>query len=107
MTYSTYAEYLELPEFRAVCEKVRRRSSGVCEWCGRRQAVEAHHVAYCRWGEIDTELNLLDVCRPCHCNLHRCKSCGEVKLKAADIKKGSRVCRKCREVSNDSQIPRL
>jgi hypothetical protein len=100
MTYATYAEYLKLPEFRDVCDQVRRRSKGVCEWCGKRPATEPHHVAYCRWGEVDTALNLLHVCHNCHCDLHRCESCGDVRLKAAEIKTGDRVCRKCREVFN-------
>ena len=94
--YASYAEYLRLPEFRAVCKRVRQRSRGLCEWCGIRPAVEPHHVAYCKWGEIDHEFNLLDVCRGCHCDLHRCQSCGGVKLKATEIKSGTRICRLCR-----------
>lgn len=100
MTYSSYSEYLRLPEFRAVVHRVKVRSGGVCEWCGKRRATEPHHVAYCRWGEVDTELNLLFVCNECHCDLHRCRSCGEVALKAADIKSGSRVCRACRSADD-------
>jgi hypothetical protein len=100
MTYSSYVEYLRLPEFRAVVNRVKARSGGVCEWCGKRPAIEPHHVTYCRWGEVDTELNLLFVCSKCHCDLHRCSECCQVTLKAADIKSGSRVCRLCRSGSN-------
>lgn len=100
MMYASYAEYLRLPEFRSVCERVKVRSGGVCEWCGKRPATEPHHVAYCKWGEVDTELNLLHVCHQCHCDLHRCEQCDQVTLKAAEIKTGSRVCRKCRSVTN-------
>lgn len=96
MSYSSYAEYLRLPEFREVCRRARRRSMGVCEWCGVRRATEPHHVAYCRWGEIDHEFNLLDVCHECHCDLHRCVRCHQVRLKAREIKLGERVCRECR-----------
>jgi hypothetical protein len=96
MAYSTYVEYLSLPAFRSVCDRVRQRSSGICEWCGVRPATEPHHVVYCRWGEIDDEFNLLDVCHECHCDLHRCKSCQQVKLKSAEIKAGVNVCKKCR-----------
>lgn len=93
--YVSYAEYLRLPEFRMVCNRVRQRSGGLCEWCGIRKATEPHHVAYCEWGQVDDELNLLDVCHQCHCNLHRCQRCLDVKLKAKDIKLGKRICVEC------------
>lgn len=95
MRYVSYREYLELPDYRAVCDEVRRRSGGICEVCKARAAIEAHHVAYCKWGEVDTPENLLDVCRQCHCDLHRCSRCEEVTLKAVEIKAGSKVCRAC------------
>lgn len=98
--YATYAEYLRLPAFKAVRDRVRIRSRGQCEWCGKRVATEVHHVAYCKWGEIDHEFNLLDVCHPCHCDLHRCSLCGQVSLKAAEIKAGTQVCRACRSKQN-------
>lgn len=95
MMYSTYQEYLQLPEFRAVCSEVRQRSGGVCEWCGARDATEPHHVAYCMWGTVDISFNLLDVCHQCHCDLHRCSECRQVKLKARHIKAGSQMCDDC------------
>lgn len=97
MLYANYAEYLKLPEFRLVCDAVRARSMGRCEWCGLAKATEVHHVAYCKWGQVDTEINLLDVCNPCHCELHTCKQCGDIKLKARHIKAGSQVCDDCKE----------
>jgi len=96
IAYSTYAEYLRLPQFRDVCRRVRMRSGGICEWCGRRKATEPHHVVYCQWGEIDDDFNLLDVCHECHCDLHRCVACGRVSLKSREIKSGSRVCIGCK-----------
>jgi hypothetical protein len=36
------------------------------------------------------------VCHQCHCDLHRCKSCQAVTLKAAEIKAGVNICKKCR-----------
>ena len=100
MTYATYSEYLRLPAFRDVCNRVRQRSGGVCEWCGLSPAVEPHHVVYCRWGEVDDEFNLLDVCHECHCDLHRCESCGQVTLKATEVKTGARNCKACRGRTN-------
>jgi hypothetical protein len=98
--YTSYAEYLRLPAFREVCHRVRQRSRGLCEWCGVGRAVEPHHVAYCRWGQVDDEFNLLDVCHECHCDLHRCESCGAVALKAAEIKAGGRTCKSCRSLTD-------
>jgi hypothetical protein len=97
MSYTSYDEYLSHPEFRAVCNKVFERSGGICEWCGFRRATEPHHVQYCKWGEFDTELNLLHVCHKCHCDLHRCEVCKKVNLKAKHIKSGDRVCDRCRK----------
>ena len=96
--YASYTEYLSLPAFRQVCSRVRNRSQGICEWCGLRKATEPHHVAYCKWGEIDDEFNLLDVCHHCHCKLHTCQSCGRISLKAAEIKAGLQLCKSCRSV---------
>lgn len=98
--YASYTEYLRLPAFRDVCNRVRVRSQGKCEWCGLRKATEPHHVVYCKWGEVDDEFNLLDVCHACHCDLHSCESCGKVALKAAEIKAGVRTCKVCRSLAN-------
>lgn len=100
MTYTTYAEYLETPEFRRVKAIVRRRSGGTCEDCGKRKATEPHHVRYCKWGEFDTADNLVDLCHACHCERHRCNRCGSVALKAAEIKVNEKTCRTCRGVSS-------
>lgn len=95
MLYTSYSEYLKLPEFRAVCQRIRQRSGGICECCKVAKATEPHHVVYCKWGEIDSEHNLLDVCHKCHCKLHTCEQCGQVKLKAKQIKLGKKVCFDC------------
>jgi hypothetical protein len=95
MKYSTYTEYLALPEYRAVCRIVAERSQGLCEFCGD-TADDFHHVKYCKWGEVDTPDNLLHVCRECHENEHTCHGCGGY-LKAEAIKKRSKFCRQCRD----------
>ena len=95
MSYSSYAEYLRLPAFRRVCEQVRNRSKGNCEKCGHRSATEVHHVAYCKWGEVDTKENLMHVCHKCHCDLHRCSVCHKVTLKSGEIKRKLDICKEC------------
>jgi hypothetical protein len=95
--YSTYAEYLRHPRFRAVCKLVRQRSGGKCERCGR-QAIDFHHVRYCRWGDFDTPDNLQHLCRECHEAAHTCLRCGGI-MKSADIKRGGESCGRCRRRS--------
>lgn len=104
MTYSTYDEYLRTPEFRAARANAFWRACGRCEadkyeHDGIRRcenlATEVHHVAYCAWGKYDTAENLLAVCHGCHEDAHRCDCCGEVNLKARDIKAGRTTCFDC------------
>lgn len=93
--YSTYEEYLRTPEFRAVCGQVAIRSGGTCEVCGEAAATEYHHVQYCKWGDYDVAANLLHICHSCHCDSHRCLSCGQIALKARHIKAGRVLCDRC------------
>lgn len=94
-SYRTYQEYLSTPEFCSVRAIVRVRSSGICEECHTKRSVDIHHVAYCKWGEFDTEENLLDLCRQCHEGRHRCTMCNQIRLKANDIKRGVTICVRC------------
>ena len=101
--YANYTEYLKHPKFREVCERVRRRSGGRCEGdivmqhgphrCGR-NAMDFHHVRYCKWGQFDPPENLLHLCRECHEAAHTCQNCGGI-LKAEAIKAGRDICYSC------------
>jgi len=101
--YSTYAEYLQTPEFKAVKAIVMRRSGGRCEntkmpqggpeRCNR-DAVDPHHTDYCKWGDFDPPENLLAVCRECHESLHKCESCG-CWIGAREIKAKRTTCFNC------------
>jgi hypothetical protein len=102
--YSTYEEYLRLPEFRAVCSLVRQRSGGLCEQCKERTAVDPHHVRYCRWGEIDTPENLLDLCHRCHTLAHTCETCGDLAIFAKHIKRNTKVCDRCQILARKKGI---
>lgn len=96
MLYRTYDEYLRLPEFRSVCWSVAERSGGLCETQGcKRKAIDFHHVKYCKWGEVDTEENLLHLCRECHEVAHTCEKCGGW-LKSDAIKMNTKLCKACR-----------
>ncbi len=68
--YSTYAEYLRHPKFRAIRSEVFKRAGGICERCKLRPPTEPHHLKYPPWGEFDVPANLLAVCHQCHCKIH-------------------------------------
>jgi len=95
MSYATYKEYLATDQFRWACGIVDERSGGQCEHCRVGQATEFHHVRYCKWGQYDPPENLEHLCRACHCDKHRCQKCGEVALKAKQIKAEIAICEGC------------
>lgn len=67
--FSTYAEYLRSPHWRAFSASVRKRS---CEraGCGARTKLEVHHVTYVRLGaELPTDVRTL--CKRCHTLIHK------------------------------------
>lgn len=53
------------PIGRETREALRRRSGGLCELCGKKQATDAHHRQN-RRGQNHTLTNLLHLCRTCH-----------------------------------------
>lgn len=70
LSYSTYEEYRDLPEFKAIRAQVFARARGVCERCGQRPPTEAHHITYPAWGTLDVPENMIAVCHECHCEIH-------------------------------------
>jgi three-Cys-motif partner protein len=68
--YSSYAEYLRHPQFKAIRALVFRRAAGACERCLQRPPTEPHHLRYPPWGMIDVPENLIAVCHECHCEIH-------------------------------------
>jgi hypothetical protein len=95
MSYSNYSEYLRHPRFLESVSVARKRAGKKCEHCGLESKTEPHHVAYCRWGDFDPPENLAMLCRSCHELAHTCEHCGEIKLKAAHIKRGVKICDQC------------
>jgi hypothetical protein len=104
MSYSTYAQYLAHPRFRAAVAEALRRASGRCEQCQESRQTEPHHVRYCAWGQFDPPENLLMLCRSCHEDAHRCVVCGLVRLKAKQIKQNKTTCERCEPVDTQSRI---
>ena len=68
-TYSTYAEYLRHPVFRAARSIAMQRAAGRCR-CGA-PATEVHHArGYPPWGMFDAPSKLTPICHDCHCKEH-------------------------------------
>ena len=61
---------LELEAYRELCREVLERDGWRCQWCGRREALQVHHVQpRGRLGD-DTEENLITLCVGCHQSCH-------------------------------------
>jgi hypothetical protein len=69
----------------------------MCEQCHASSGIDFHHVRYCKWGEFDPPDNILLLCRDCHETAHTCDSCGNVNLKAFEIKRNVSICVECRK----------
>ena len=64
-----YDEYMQTPEWARKRDLVLRRAHGICEGCGWRRAVQAHHTTYAHvFDEFLWELRA--VCRACHDRYH-------------------------------------
>jgi hypothetical protein len=67
--WERYEAYLQTPEWREKRARVLERAGGVCEGCGERRPVHAHHLTYERVGD-EMLFDLAAVCRDCHEKLH-------------------------------------
>ncbi len=67
----TYHEHVTLmsPKWRALRELVFARAGGICEGCGKRRAVQVHHLTYDHLGD-EFLWELRAVCRECHERVH-------------------------------------
>lgn len=67
--WDDYNKYLASPQWAAKRELVLKRANFVCEGCGERPAVAAHHLTYKnKFREFLFEL--VAVCQDCHHRLH-------------------------------------
>lgn len=67
--WERYDAVMASPEWRDRRRLVMLRSGGICEGCGRRQAVHVHHLSYANLGnEFLWELRA--VCEACHARIH-------------------------------------
>ena len=64
-----YNTYLQSPEWEKKRKLVLDRARGICEGCGRKKAVQVHHLHYRRVGQ-EMLFDLVAVCQECHDALH-------------------------------------
>lgn len=64
-----YSAYLKGPEWAEKRRLVMQRCRGTCEGCGKRPAVEVHHLTY---DHVFDEFlfELVGMCKPCHERIH-------------------------------------
>lgn len=67
--FERYGVYLKSPEWAERRRLVLARCKHVCEGCGKRPAVEVHHLTY---EHVFDEFlfELLGLCKPCHDRVH-------------------------------------
>lgn len=76
--WAAYSRYLDGPVWQARRLVVLRRCGWVCEACGRRPAIQVHHLRYphgCRpgsrrWVLLERLADLQGVCLICHGQIH-------------------------------------
>ncbi len=64
-----YNAYLKTPECAARRDKVLKRCNYICQGCGERRAILAHHLTYDRAG-AEMLFDLVGLCQQCHDQLH-------------------------------------
>jgi 5-methylcytosine-specific restriction endonuclease McrA len=61
---------LEYPEYEELRQRVLRRDSWRCQFCGSRLGLEVHHQHFSSHSGEDTEDNLITLCASCHSVAH-------------------------------------
>lgn len=64
-----YEAHLQSHRWRELRAMVLKRCNRVCEGCGAREAVQAHHLTYERLGD-EMLFDLVGVCLICHEKIH-------------------------------------
>ena len=73
MNRAEYDRYFRSDKWRDLRELVLQRAGGICEGCGRRRAIQVHHLTYQHAGaEFLWELRA--ICGSCHKRIHEIKS---------------------------------
>ena len=61
---------LEQHDYQELRERVLRRDSWRCQFCGSMKNLEVHHQQFRSHSGQDAEENLITVCGDCHASIH-------------------------------------
>jgi 5-methylcytosine-specific restriction endonuclease McrA len=61
---------LEQRDYQELRERVLRRDSWRCSFCGSMKSLEIHHQRFRSRSGEDTEENLITLCASCHSRMH-------------------------------------
>jgi 5-methylcytosine-specific restriction endonuclease McrA len=64
-----YSGYLRSPPWQARRRRTIALAGGMCQHCGRRRAVQVHHLTYKRVGR-ERDRDLVALCWSCHQRAH-------------------------------------
>jgi hypothetical protein len=67
--WARYENHLASDYWRDIRQRVMERCAGMCEGCGKRPALDVHHLTYARLGH-EMLFDLAAVCVPCHESIH-------------------------------------
>jgi hypothetical protein len=67
--FHEHTAYLSSDAWKEKRRLIFRRSAGICEGCGVREAAEVHHLSYTHW-QSEFLFELVAVCKECHERLH-------------------------------------
>ena len=67
--WAWYREYLDSHEWKEKRTRVLLRANNICEGCGEKKAMEAHHLSYKHRG-AEFLFELVALCQECHAKLH-------------------------------------
>ena len=63
-------------------QQVLERNGWRCQYCGRREQLEVHHLQSRAQLGADSELNLITLCVGCHNKLHSGPECPRFQVKS-------------------------
>jgi 5-methylcytosine-specific restriction endonuclease McrA len=66
---------LDPESYTLLCQRVLERDGWRCQYCGRLEQLEVHHLRSRAQLGADSELNLITLCADCHNQLHSGPGC--------------------------------
>jgi len=65
---------LDTNSYRALHRQVLKRDRWRCQFCGRTEHLQVHHMQFRSHSGVDEEHNLITLCSSCHDQAHRSRN---------------------------------